>query len=216
MSRADAPTRDCPNCGAAAGQPCTGRRGPRRGFHMERITGTARPASVATRPSLARIEYQRGDSAALVYDRGLDAYADGLRSNFAVLFALCESPIEELMLAALATHLRFHPQFRLCISNALPTRAAPGDIYCVPQAKVGTYRADFLLIDYRSNPPRKTVVECDGHDFHERTKQQAQRDRSRDRWFTTNGYAVLRFTGSEIYNDLEGVADQIAEWLEQA
>lgn len=216
MTRADAPTRECPTCGAAPGKPCIGKRGPRSGFHMERITGVPKVTAAATRPALARVSYEPGDNAAQVYTKGLEAYAHNLERNFAVMLALCESPIERLMLAALATHLRFHPQFRLCISNALPTRAAPGDIYCIPQAQVGSYRADFLVVDYRASPPRRTVIECDGHDFHERTKQQAQRDRSRDRWFTTNGYAVLRFTGSEIYKDLAGVVDQIAEWLEQS
>lgn len=46
------------------------------------------------------------------------------------------------------------------------------------------------------------VVECDGHDFHEKTKEQAKRDKSRDRDLQAAGITVLRFTGSEIYNDI--------------
>lgn len=39
------------------------------------------------------------------------------------------------------------------------------------------------------------VIECDGHEFHERTKRQAARDRSRDRAIQAFGYRIFRFTG---------------------
>jgi len=68
------------------------------------------------------------------------------------------------------------------------------------QSQIGRYRVDFLL---RVSNDRKhigdVVVECDGHDFHERTKAQAKRDRARDRDLTLQGLTVLRFTGSEIH-----------------
>lgn len=54
------------------------------------------------------------------------------------------------------------------------------------------------------------IVECDGHDYHERTKQQASRDKKRDRDFMGIGLKTFRYTGSEIYNDsidlVEGLA----------
>lgn len=56
------------------------------------------------------------------------------------------------------------------------------------------------------------AVECDGHEFHERTKAQAKKDRSRDRRLQQAGYTVFRFTGSEIWNDPCACADQIIEW----
>jgi very-short-patch-repair endonuclease len=55
------------------------------------------------------------------------------------------------------------------------------------------------------------AVEIDGHDFHERTKEQARRDKSRDRALTSTGWSVLRFTGSEIYADPSGCLDQITD-----
>lgn len=63
------------------------------------------------------------------------------------------------------------------------------------QWPVLTYIADFVIITPRS----RVVIECDGHDYHERTKQQAARDRSRDRAMTEVGWRVMRFTGSEIW-----------------
>jgi len=45
------------------------------------------------------------------------------------------------------------------------------------------------------------AIECDGFDYHERTKQQAAYDRSRDRELLIAGVPTLRFTGSEIHAD---------------
>lgn len=45
------------------------------------------------------------------------------------------------------------------------------------------------------------IVEFDGHDFHERTKEQAEHDKKRDRKLTSLGYQILRFTGREVWRD---------------
>lgn len=47
-------------------------------------------------------------------------------------------------------------------------------------------------------PYARVVVECDGHSYHERTPEQATRDRATDRWLQEIGYKVLRYT----YRDL--------------
>lgn len=70
-------------------------------------------------------------------------------------------------------------------------------------------RVDFAIVsrDYR------LAVEVDGHDFHERTKEQAARDRSRDRALLANGWQVLRFTGSEVWRDPDRCAAEIKRTL---
>ena len=57
----------------------------------------------------------------------------------------------------------------------------------------------------------KIAVECDGHEFHERTKEQAKRDKEKDRWLQQNGWFVARFTGSEIYKDPFAVVEQLGD-----
>jgi very-short-patch-repair endonuclease len=52
-------------------------------------------------------------------------------------------------------------------------------------------------------------VEVDGHDFHDRTKRQASFDRKRDRELTLDGYPVIRYTGSDVYNDPIKCAEDI-------
>lgn len=70
------------------------------------------------------------------------------------------------------------------------------------QKQIGKYRVDFLLDGFHAHNPLRMVqviIECDGHDYHERTKEQAQRDKERDRTLQSLGFLVFRFTGSEIW-----------------
>lgn len=93
----------------------------------------------------------------------------------------CESPIEMQMFDAMsAINLDF-----------------------VLQHEVDRYRLDFAFVNER------VAVECDGHDFHERTKEQAAHDRRRDRAMTAAGWKTLRFTGSEIHRDAAACANEV-------
>jgi very-short-patch-repair endonuclease len=57
---------------------------------------------------------------------------------------------------------------------------------------------------------KKMIVECDGHDFHEKTKEQARHDKERDRNLQSLGYFVYRYTGSELYADVfRGAAEVV-------
>lgn len=101
------------------------------------------------------------------------------------------------------------------------------------QKEIGDYRVDFLL-EFESDVPdfakpvrladgkeipgtmrgsAQLIVECDGHDFHEKTKEQAKKDKSRDRRLQSVGYTVFHFTGSEIYRDCFSCAMQCYDYL---
>jgi very-short-patch-repair endonuclease len=89
-----------------------------------------------------------------------------------------------------------------------------------PQHQVHKYRADFVVqrafwdsLAGREIRTPEIVVECDGHDYHERTSEQAQHDKSRDRALASLGYTVVRFTGSEIFNRAAECAWEISELL---
>lgn len=88
------------------------------------------------------------------------------------------------------------------------------------QVAIAQYRADFVVqyhFAHGAGPPyeHKTlvVVECDGHSFHERTKEQARHDRSRDRFMTQSGLQLFRFTGSELHANPRAAAQQIISLL---
>jgi very-short-patch-repair endonuclease len=102
-----------------------------------------------------------------------------------------------------------------------PADAQPAglNLYIQRQVQLDNWRVDFVVFafDFRgrvlkSPGWRSVIVECDGHDFHERTKQQAGRDRSRDRSATTSGRDVMRFTGSELWRNPWGCAGEIIDW----
>jgi very-short-patch-repair endonuclease len=74
-----------------------------------------------------------------------------------------------------------------------------------PQQRIGRYKADFVVegdfvfsLQPRIRFVGKIVIECDGHDHHEKTKEQAAHDKKRDRAMQALGFKVFRFTGSEI------------------
>lgn len=80
----------------------------------------------------------------------------------------------------------------------------------IPQHKVGKFRVDFFVELFCGNG-NKYIIECDGHDFHEKTKEQAKYDKQRERFLVQNGYKVLRFSGSEIYKDFENITRELFE-----
>lgn len=83
--------------------------------------------------------------------------------------------------------------------------------HIIPQFKFGRYRVDFAAV----TPGLPMVaVECDGHGFHERTKEQVARDKKRDRHFQSAGWRVLRFSGSEIYQDADACIGELMYMLE--
>lgn len=76
-----------------------------------------------------------------------------------------------------------------------------------PQVEIGSYRVDFL-VKYKD---LKIVIECDGHEFHEKTKKQVQKDKRRDRYLTKLGYKVLRYSGSELFSEPGRVIEDLEE-----
>ena len=153
----------------------------------------------------------------------VEAYRFGLNEIRAGITASCESQIEIALGFALAMTLD-----GACIPSSSARTYFAGEPYTnwpspmgggldkiviFPQSKIGNYRADFLILCELNDRHFWVVVECDGHDFHERSKEQARRDRSRDRWMTANKISVLRFTGSEIFKDPDACAEQVADFI---
>ena len=59
------------------------------------------------------------------------------------------------------------------------------------------------------------VIECDGHDFHEKTKEQVARGKRRDRDLISMGYDVIHFSGSEIWHDVDACSQYICDFIEK-
>lgn len=120
-----------------------------------------------------------------------------------------ESPIEATMLVEI-----LFITDKVYMNESLHKWGPSPTFTLTTQAKIEQYRVDFLLQLHHLGQTRNIVIECDGHDYHERTKEQAARDRSRDRELSTMGYSVLRFTGSEIYRDSFRCGQSVQDFLE--
>jgi very-short-patch-repair endonuclease len=132
----------------------------------------------------------------------------------------CESPIEVLMLAAL-----LHEGSKDCRLSVVMAEDYLREVFLKPKVQegehptplssrifpqfvIGSYRVDFCLSFYGGF---YLIVECDGHEWHDRTPDQAQRDKARDRALQAEGFPVLRFTGREIWNDARKCAAEVFE-----
>ena len=123
-------------------------------------------------------------------------------------YTYCESPIEVIL--------------GFAYDLVLFDEGSP-DIFLQPQYEVSIdgskFRLDFAfiaedseLIDFKNND-FKLAIECDGHEFHERTKEQVVRDNEREYLLKMDGFEVLRFSGSQIYNKPFRCARQIYDYI---
>jgi very-short-patch-repair endonuclease len=160
-------------------------------------------------------------------DDRLDQFIHECAQHQALLFeeecysaiTACESPIERFLLAALIHESKSEAFTALHFMHGdMPERPSfDRAAFFYSQVKIGPYRVDFAVWDaslpFEAGNPRKMIIECDGHDFHEKTKEQARRDKQRDRFLQSRGYKVLRFTGSEIWADPASCAEEIINEL---
>lgn len=143
-------------------------------------------------------------------------------SVFESLVGHGESPIEELLIAHLVACRHYESTGGLvpkAVTSAIewrnpsPLWLTAGGFDVFVQAPIiiedHTYRADFAVFfnDVRA------IVELDGHDFHERTRDQASRDKRRDRRFASAGWMVLRFTGSDVHRDADALWSEVERTL---
>lgn len=176
------------------------------------------------------LNQSRRDLMAVVAMNHLSRKAQGLRE----VESLCGSPIEVTMLHALiaatlspwdtvALKYKTHYAQGWCLTEPHQSSSV-----IEAQKPIGNRKAD-LAIEYTDhlhsellrwkwsvnteNLTVRCVVECDGHDFHEKTKEQASSDKRRDRELQLAGYHVLRFSGADIYKDACACAAEVMKFL---
>lgn len=71
------------------------------------------------------------------------------------------------------------------------------------------FRIDIALAE------EKIAIEVDGWQYHGKFKSAHQADRERQNLMAVNGWLVLRFTASQIFNDLCGISATIADAVRQ-
>jgi len=80
-------------------------------------------------------------------------------------------------------------------------------ILLVPQKPAGGYRIDLAVY------PHRLAIEIDGHDYHERTKDQATRGKRHARDLQLLNWTVLPYTGSDVWNDLFGCCQDVNRFI---
>lgn len=123
-------------------------------------------------------------------------------------FEYCESPIELIMITSIEIYKKEKDKY----------------IYYEPQYEINInekkYVADFVIYgDSLVNPGLsedfKLIIECDGFYYHHCNKKQVEYDNKREYDLKMEGYNILRFTGSEIYNEPLECAKKIFNYIEK-
>ena len=121
---------------------------------------------------------------------------------------MAASPIEDLLLEAILESVPYGCDLYFEGSNYGECEWPRCWLNMYREVKIGPYRADFVM-GVGGFELLRLVIECDGHDYHERTKEQAAHDRKRDRYMIRHGYLTVRFTGSEIHQDAMACAADV-------
>lgn len=124
-----------------------------------------------------------------------------------LLLEECESPIEKIMLMA------------LCIAECqykIIDKYSYG-IGILPQIPILKYRVDIdiEIVNLNGWETKELIIECDGHEFHEKTKEQVKKNNKRDYDLKSAGYDILHFSGSEIYNNPMECAQRVFDYIER-
>jgi very-short-patch-repair endonuclease len=152
-------------------------------------------------------------------DETLNYYADleELIDDYTCLMDECESPIEKIIGSELLFATDGYETIRYALAGEDRPPAIDGwGTYFFPQATIGGSRIDFLVVCYHSGATSKLAIECDGHDYHDKTKAQASRDKARGRAITASGIPVYRFTGSDIFYRSEECRTEIEGYISKA
>lgn len=117
----------------------------------------------------------------------------------ATMSAVTESPIETMFGSKLALALRpVCEELGWAFSVGELTDA---DMSLQPQYPLHRFRYDFAVLAKGQSRPL-VLIECDGKEFHSTAEQQAN-DRLKDEAAIKAGIPLVRFTGSEINNDID-------------
>lgn len=111
-----------------------------------------------------------------------------------VLYEKIESPIEQIFITAFELYIMFNKKKDIVLFSQKEIKAN-GKKYIV----------DFYFEEdeyvNKFNTDKKIIIECDGYEFHQKTKEQVQKDNEREYNLKMAGYEILRFSGTQIYNN---------------
>jgi len=124
----------------------------------------------------------------------------------------CESPIEKLFLIEFKYRIKAEPYEEY--------------YWIMPQYKINNYRVDFLVYYHyfskwifeeneypKQNKDKCLIVETDSHLWHGSTPEQFTKEKERERELQKEGWHIMRFSGREIYRNVEKCVDETIEYF---
>jgi len=123
-----------------------------------------------------------------------------------------QSPLErKLFLELRKANIYFQPQYPL---NWFGQQISiEGRSYNDP---INNFKEVLTVVDFFIEKSSiRLCVYTDGHTFHERTEEQALRDRNIDRKLQELGFHVLRYTGKEVNDDTQKIINDIIKWTDK-
>jgi very-short-patch-repair endonuclease len=131
-------------------------------------------------------------------------------ARFIAMAHLCESPIEQMMLAAMGFMVIDGAEcFPPAIHDVMSGEAWPNSpVVIAPQFVIARFRLDFLVSIESTAGRHLLAVECDGAAHHEGITDRRQ-DAERDEYLDRIGIRTLRLTGKWIYRNQWKVADEL-------
>lgn len=118
----------------------------------------------------------------------------------ALMQAIAEAQMGEMALTFSPIEAQFYEAWR-GVANGNGQRL-------IPQYEVfgGKYQLDF------ADPISKTAIELDGYEYHS-SKEAFTKDRKRQREIEAAGWRVIRFSGTEVYRNARGCAEEALAFM---
>ena len=122
----------------------------------------------------------------------------------------CESPLEKLFL------IEWRYQ-----SNNFYSGGELKEFFITPQYEINNYRIDFFIcLDNGTIEPYKykencLIIEIDSYLWHGADPEQFTKEKERERTLQKEGYRVMRFSGREIYKDVENCVREVINYFER-
>lgn len=125
------------------------------------------------------------------------------------LFIL-QSPLErKLYIELIKNFIKFTPQYPLNWNGYYVS--LEGKLF---SNKDNNFKDVLTVVDfYIESKGVKLCVYTDGHTYHERTEEQAQKDRNIDRKLQELGFQVLRYTGKDVKENTQKIIEDIKRWM---
>lgn len=112
-----------------------------------------------------------------------------------------KSPIEQIFITAFSIYCKYTNKEEIYLLSQKEVTCNDKKYFVDFSFEADDYLADLTLGNKIKNTNFKLAIECDGYEFHQKTKEQVKQDNEREFDLKMAGYDVLRFSGTQIFNN---------------